>query len=1176
MRLLRLDLIAYGPFTRGLLDFKTPERGVHVIYGPNEAGKSTTLRAVTALLYGFPHQTTDGHLHANADLRVGGALGDVHGRALEMVRRKGRKETLLDPSGKPLDEAILRRLLGGVSEEQFLTTFGLNHLRLQQGAQELLQGKGLLGESLFAASLGGAGLHDLRERLREEAEALFTPQAKTKPLSAALKTLTEAQKKVGVETLQEEAWRRQESAAEEARADIQRLEAEHRDLQAEMHRAQRAQMVLPQLEKRRNLILRRAALGPVVMLPESARRQREEAERIAAEAALQIEALARDIAGLQERHAALRVPESLVEQTETIAGLQNRLGSHVKAVRDLPKVEEEERAIDEDARAILRRLGRNIPLTEAERLRVDIAAQARIKPLARQSASLEAKLQQLVQAQADYGPRHAALEARRGWLPPARDASALRGALERAQREGDLEQRLAKATREAARLAGAAKTRLAAMRLCPVGPDAIASLPTVPVPALESMERWDREWIGIEERGRRLEERGIELRRELLARARAIDEIQHEGAVPTEDQLGAARGRRDEAWRALRASLEGKDRSIDRAREIAIEMEQRQDDADAIADRLRREAARVAKLAGLLADRAALEADEVHLRADREALAQQREAMIAGWTALWAPTGIAPLTPAEMRGWLSAHGELLKLAAELAAVTAERDALAALMASHRAAIEAALRRVGEPPAEGEGLARLIDIGARCHDAIEESARERRTIESSLASLAEEGARITSERAAHERALAGWREAWTQAVVPIGLPASATPEEATAVIDELEKLFSKLDEAKRTRRRTLGIRRDAEAFAAEVARLVQEHAPDLAGADAADAAKELVRRHYQGRTDLAERGQIDKQLAEKRDRLEIERERRERAREDARALMRAAGASSPAELEHAERLSEEARDLDRKLHEIEAHLLEAGKGASIEALTREHAQFDESTLDAKLTELQERLDEVEDRRRASERRLVQVQMPLDDWKKGRSDAADAAVDAQACLAKVRDLVDRYVRLKLAGGILGREIERYRQQNQGPILTRAGELFRRLTLGAYLTLRSGYGEDDEPVLLCVREGDREVTVEGLSDGTRDQLYLALRLATLERHTEERDPMPLLVDDILIHFDDERARAALEVLGELGDKTQVLFFTHHARLLDLAREAVPAARLGEHRLVWEPARRHSAHAD
>jgi uncharacterized protein YhaN len=96
---------------------------------------------------------------------------------------------------------------------------------------------------------------------------------------------------------------------------------------------------------------------------------------------------------------------------------------------------------------------------------------------------------------------------------------------------------------------------------------------------------------------------------------------------------------------------------------------------------------------------------------------------------------------------------------------------------------------------------------------------------------------------------------------------------------------------------------------------------------------------------------------------------------------------------------------------------------------------------------------------------------------------------------------------------------------------------------------------------------VAVDGLSDGTRDQLYLALRLASLERYAEHNEPLPLILDDVLIHFDDDRARAALEVLGEVAASTQILFFTHHARLVELAREAIPTDHLAEQTLEPRP---------
>ena len=79
--------------------------------------------------------------------------------------------------------------------------------------------------------------------------------------------------------------------------------------------------------------------------------------------------------------------------------------------------------------------------------------------------------------------------------------------------------------------------------------------------------------------------------------------------------------------------------------------------------------------------------------------------------------------------------------------------------------------------------------------------------------------------------------------------------------------------------------------------------------------------------------------------------------------------------------------------------------------------------------------------------------------------------------------------------------------------------------------------------------------MSDGTRDQLYLALRLASVEEYLGSAQPLPLVADDLLVNFDDARATAALRVLAELGKKTQVLFFTHHQHLVEIAKRAIGA---------------------
>jgi len=87
--------------------------------------------------------------------------------------------------------------------------------------------------------------------------------------------------------------------------------------------------------------------------------------------------------------------------------------------------------------------------------------------------------------------------------------------------------------------------------------------------------------------------------------------------------------------------------------------------------------------------------------------------------------------------------------------------------------------------------------------------------------------------------------------------------------------------------------------------------------------------------------------------------------------------------------------------------------------------------------------------------------------------------------------------------------------------------------------------------------------MSDGTADQLYLALRLAGIEHYLDGNEPMPFIVDDILIKFDNRRAAAALQALAEISAKTQVIFFTHHRHLVELAEAHVDGAVLCVHGL-------------
>ena len=184
--------------------------------------------------------------------------------------------------------------------------------------------------------------------------------------------------------------------------------------------------------------------------------------------------------------------------------------------------------------------------------------------------------------------------------------------------------------------------------------------------------------------------------------------------------------------------------------------------------------------------------------------------------------------------------------------------------------------------------------------------------------------------------------------------------------------------------------------------------------------------------------------------------------------------------------------------------------------------------------------------------------------GSAHAAEVAEDIQIQIGRLENDIEQYARLKIAARVLQQAIERYRDKSQGPVLSRASALFRQITLGSFEGVRAEFDGNGNPMLVGVRSGGAEIlAVEAMSDGTADQLYLALRLAGLEEYLTKNEPIPFIVDDILIKFDDDRAAAALQALAELSAKTQVIFFTHHRHLVNLAEKNVGASTLVKHEL-------------
>ena len=138
MRIQRLDLLRYGRFTDTRLALPASDSDMHILFGPNEAGKSTALSAIEDLLFGIPGNSRYNFLHDYGSMRVGAVL-ESGGKTLEIRRRKGNKDTLLTADEVPIagGAGALVPFLAGADQAFFTRMFSLDHERLRKGGREM-------------------------------------------------------------------------------------------------------------------------------------------------------------------------------------------------------------------------------------------------------------------------------------------------------------------------------------------------------------------------------------------------------------------------------------------------------------------------------------------------------------------------------------------------------------------------------------------------------------------------------------------------------------------------------------------------------------------------------------------------------------------------------------------------------------------------------------------------------------------------------------------------------------------------------------------------------------------------------------------------------------------------------------------------------------------------------
>lgn len=1172
MRIRELRLLRYGKFTDRLLALPHAPQDIHLVVGANEAGKSTMRRALSDWLFGFPTRSTGmDFLHPMQDLRLGGIIEDNTAsreepsfgqdtatgstkekgpsdgqiRSLNFERRKGQKNTLRTPADEPLPDSTLHEWLGSLQADEFRRMYALDHATLVEGSESILQASDDIGRMLFQAAAGIEHLGDALKTLQQEAASLWGPRKSGNRIFYQQQDVYEdARRTLGQAQLRTRDWKDSHDALMDVQHQLEEARSKHAQIQQHIHRLERIRRVQPLLRDAEAARQRQEALqasGMPPLLPEDARQIFEQASRQGALVQAEMMRLQAALNELDQALAAITLDTPVLARADEITRLDEarvqcqdhpaRLQRHQEKLQTLQaRVKALAVELDwpaEDEAAVARRLP-------------DPAWCERMAQLIHQHQALQHAVEKARHERDAQAQNLSQWQAQLQSLASDGIDPALTDLLEQARRLGDPDAQSDALASERQRLDAALEATLAGM-----GPwrQPIDRLQAMLVPeasqvdALRVQQHDDARALQARQEALQKKIQDIQQQEQAL-----LQLVRHHQPVSRED-VAQARRQRDDDWQAIKA-----DPATLPARAAAFET--RMHEADTLADARLERAQHEADRQSYANQLEKLKLERTGIESDIQAIETRMARRLADWQAQAAACGLPDLPLDAAPTWLKRHQDALEL---LARRQNAENQLQALHQRVEALRQALMDRLALP-----ATTRLDDALRQARERLETAQRiagQRSTLETQIQDAQRRLVPLQTALTQAESQWQEWQQAWQAALAEAGhedtLPVEQL-ETRLARMQDIQTLLAQMDSLRADEIEPL--QRALDSWMRHARTLADQLMPDApADMSPQDIALTLAGRLKTARQDEAEHDRLRQQQA--RDRQALEAARQQQIQVDAllQPLRVAAGIDDMSLLGPTIARSEERRQIEHEIRRIETALREAGDGQPIESLRTEAASIEPDQLQVELNRLGTEAGQVvEDISRLGARH-GQLKAAFDALN-GSDAAARAAARQQEAAAGMAEAAERYLRLKTAARLLQWSMERFRQTRQGPMLARASEIFQALTLGSFSRLLVDADSHDSPRLMSIRaDGNKPVEVPGLSEGTRDQLYLALRLAALDQQASQGSRMPLIADDLFINFDDRRTAAGLQVMGDVSRRMQVILLTHHDHLVPLARQVL-----------------------
>jgi uncharacterized protein YhaN len=1134
MRLRRLDLIRYGHFTDFTIDFgarRETEIDLHIIYGPNEAGKSTSFEGFLDLLFGIPNRSRYNFLHDYENMRIGGAL-DIGGETVELIRIKKSKNDLINPAGETVPSGILASGLRGIDRDQYRAMFSLDDDTIEAGGDDILASQGDLGELLFSAAAGLTDLGSVLEDARLEIDAFSKKRARKTDLAELKRNLKDINEEIRSVDVPASTYRNLKERKDSASKLLSSSKMQRDEL---ISQKLKIQTIIDCLEPFDTLRRHQAELAEVELYPTVPEAHLNTAENLRI-------SLVKEQANLRngenqksiedDKLRDTKLDEVIVSEQEVLNFLLDVPKARAQtALEDIPKRELELSSLTDEIDDLL--AGLDLTANDFEQINEIVLAE-----LEELASEYRSEINQLSNSRKEMSVALEAFEDLQQANIVHDSSVAEPHPIELLFKDVDPNHLLISKDMNSKALDEITGSLDGAVYALVPWTGSKEFLNTVQLSENEA-NRLASNYADLLDAQKKAKASVDEAEANYNAVHARLDSIKASEIFDLTNNAKEIKENRDTLWFTHIKSL---------SLSTATEFEQSMREFDLIQDSRILASENLARLRELEAEVSAAEAlmktRKQQLSKATEEFEKNQSKMADLFSKLYLPEHF---DPRDLPAWQTKFQNAQRIKLEL---KIKIDAFEV--------IEAEVKRVSNLLAGAlgvdneEDLRSLNDLAINTIDSLTKSKAQyeehQNSVERAQKSVKSRGVKVSE----YENKIEETQTRWGVATKPLP-DGIGNIYNFNIKLQILRQILVKKNEKIKIIRRISAMENDRDKFADQVRDLsskVNERNVD----EPLIAAQKLQNRLTAALVTNERAKGIDEKIKEAEniisDANSAIQELENKLNELSEPYQNVVEINNIDELIDAIQISQKASTLRNEITRLEQLILDR--------LICESMSDAEDILTANnLIELQSQLvsisSDLEDAETDYGTKIGDLRTANDALETVGGDSLPAELEEkrQTLLADLAEKTKKALSLRLGVMAARQSIANYREQHKSGMLFETEIAFRALTSGKYSALRTQTNGNNE-ILLAMRESDkRSVAVSEMSKGTRFQLYLALRVAGYKQYVSDDMILPFVADDIMETFDNHRTLAALRLMGEISNTGQALYFTHHEHVVGIAKD-------------------------